>query len=104
MTKQTVRGPNIISSQKPNPPKDLRGKDQNRNFFGQYQYLEINVSQFLTTKEGLTGGYENTECILTGYQLAPSKSCLRPGCLGRNVVMFEKIPSDESSISKLLSE
>ena len=103
MTKQTVRGPNIISSQKPNPPKDLRGKDLNK-FLGQNQYLEINACLFLTTKEGLTGGYENTECILTGYQLAPLKSCLSPGCLGRNVVMFEKIPSDESSISKLLSE
>ena len=103
MTKQTVRGPNIISSQKPNPPKDLRGKDQNK-FLGQNQYLEINACLFLTTKEGLTGGYENTECILTGYQLAPLKSCLSPGCLGRNVVMFEKIPSDDSSTSKLLSE
>ena len=47
---------------------------------------------------------ENTEYILAGYQLAPLKSCLSPGCLGRNVVMFENIPSDESSISQLLSE
>lgn len=77
MMKQRVRGPNMMRSQNPNPPNDLQEKGHQR--------------------AGLPEREVINECYgLSGYQLAPLKSCPNPGWLGLPVV-FEKIPSVDSS-------
>ena len=78
MMKQRVRGPNMMRSQNPNPPNDLQEKGHQR--------------------AGLPEREVINECYgLSGYQLAPLKSCPNPGWLGLIVVLFEKIPSVDSS-------
>ena len=76
--KQRVRGPNMMRSQNPNPPNDLQEKGHQR--------------------AGLPEREVINDCYgLSGYQLAPLKSCPNPGWLGLIVVLFEKIPSVDSS-------
>ena len=87
MTKHKVRGPNMMSSQNPNPPKDLQEKGHHRA-----SIPEQKVS------------FEYTECYgLAGYQLVPVKSCPNPGWTGRTVDVFEKIV-DSSTTPWLLIE